>query len=388
MINWGIAFVIFLLAYTTWASPGDDLDDFVDCRYQCEQLTCLKTPYHENQDRIEAAGGSTHEFRRYNPNWSFDAMPLSSHLKALRWNCVDNCDYQCQRIVTKERKDHNEEVLQFHGKWPFLRIYGIQELASLIFSLGNMLVHFIGFLKIVRVLSDKDVPFRLKYQYTNILLLSVVTILAWMFSAIFHTRDFELTEKLDYYFAALTVFTGLHMFLARLARLYLPNRVIARWLVLLICITCYAAHIYRMETDWLYTYNMQLNVGVAILQNICLSLACYNLYSDYYNSEVEENETNLSHLKYISKIILPSFFSTSAKLYCLYPMFLAFVVIVGMSLEIFDFLPIIYDLVDAHSLWHLVTIIPVYYGYYDWVLWDVNENIWKDITSFISKKED
>lgn len=388
MTNWATALLVALLASTTWASPGDDLDDFIDCRYQCEQLTCLKVPYHQNQARIKAAGGSTDGFKRYNPDWHFDAMPLAPHLKALRWNCLDNCDYQCQRIVTKEREARNEEVLQFHGKWPFFRVYGIQELASFIFSIGNLLVNFMGFLKLTKILGDRDVPFRLKYQYVNILLLSVVTILAWMFSAIFHTRDFELTEKLDYYFAALTVFLGLHMFLARLTRLYLPTRVLARWLVLLLCIAGYAAHIYRMETDWLYAYNMELNISVAVLQNICLSLACYNLYSDYYNSEVEENDVNLDHQKYIDKILLPSFFSTSAKLYCLYPVFLASVVVVGMSLEIFDFLPVFYDLVDAHSLWHLVTIIPAYYGYYDWVIWDINENVWKDISQIITKKND
>ena len=50
-----------------------------------------------------------------------------------------------------------------------------------------------------------------------------------------------------------------------------------------------------------------------------------------------------------------------------------------MALEVFDFPPVFFDLVDAHSLWHLVTIVPVYMGWYDWLVWDVYENVWSNI---------
>jgi hypothetical protein len=59
-----------------------------------------------------------------------------------------------------------------------------------------------------------------------------------------------------------------------------------------------------------------------------------------------------------------------------------------MSLEIFDFAPFFFDLVDAHSLWHLVTIVPVYMGWYDWWIWDVYENIWPEIEAAQKKKNE
>ena len=37
-----------------------------------------------------------------------------------------------------------EPILQFHGKWPFHRFLGMQEPASVLFSLLNLLAHDYG----------------------------------------------------------------------------------------------------------------------------------------------------------------------------------------------------------------------------------------------------
>lgn len=380
-----------LLAAPVLASPGDNLDEFSDCLYQCEQIACYSNPYYIIQEEyLDIWHEKGLEFHNYNPNWHFDAY-LPWYLKLLGWNCRSNCDYQCQQIVTEERIKNNQEVYQFHGKWPFRRIAGIQELASVIFSIGNFLPHYYGFQK-VRAVMALNPPAKaiVNRSYYNILLMSFVTMCAWIFSTVFHIRDFLITEKLDYYFAGLTVLTGFYSIAFRYFKLYLPRRRIAGWVLGAVCIAAYCAHIYRLETDWLYTYNMQANIVVAVLQNVLWCGTCFALYTDYYNKEAADSTVlNFDHLNYIvpGRIIMGSFYSKSAKLYSLYPLMLCFIVVAGMSLEIFDFPPFFFDLVDAHSLWHLVTIFPAFLGLYDWMIWDVNENVYEHLALALEKKQ-
>lgn len=390
-VVWLILSVVAFLAPGIRASPGDDLYAFLDCLFQCEEITCHKNPYHiiQQEYRRELEANPSYEFRYYNGNWQFDEMPLPLHLRLLLWDCKSNCDYQCQRIITSERKAHKEEIYQFHGKWPFWRVLGVQEVVSVIFSLGNLVVNYIGFKKLSLALAASGADGNLKYAYANTIVISVITMGAWICSTIFHIRDFELTERMDYYFAGLTVLSGFHSIGARILGLYRPDKTFARWVFGGLCVAAYSAHIYRLVTDWLYTYNMQANVTVGMLQNGCLCILCYSLYSKYY--ELEQGKTmELLHLNYIDfkRIILPSFYSRSPKLYSLYPLLLSTIVVMGMALEIFDFPPFFYDLIDAHSLWHLVTIVPAYMGWYDWMIWDINENVGVEITALVAKKND
>ncbi|EGW32199.1 uncharacterized protein SPAPADRAFT_61282 [Spathaspora passalidarum NRRL Y-27907] len=351
-------------------SPGDDLDDFQHCIEQCRQSTCQEGHVHY-----------------YNRAWSFVEMPLPLHLQLLGWTCDSNCDYQCQRIITQERKDRNEEVYQFHGKWPFLRVFGIQELFSVLMSLGNLFVAYLGFRKLWSCVTNTKLG-SLRFQFVNALVLNVVTMFAWIFSTVFHIRDFLVTEHLDYYFAGLTVLTGFHAVGARVFSLYRPDRVLLRWSFTIGCISAYMYHIHRLITDWSYTYNMRANIFIGVWQNVFFALLCYTLYSKYYWLEQSE-EKNLCHLNYIhfKQVILPSFYSSSPKLYSLYPLLLCTIVALGMSLEIFDFPPFFYDLIDAHSLWHLVTIIPAYMGWYDWIIWDISENVIGELVELETKKK-
>lgn len=373
------------------ASPGDNLEEFEDCVFQCHQVACYNNPYLVTLDQGNTEISAEWENHRYEPGWQFDSE-LSLPLKLLLWDCHSNCDYTCQRIITEERKARHEEIYQFHGKWPFLRVLGIQELVSVVFSLGNFVPHFLGYLKLSRAASKY--PARAKYlgrSYANLKFMAAVTQMAWLFSTIFHIRDFDVTEKLDYFFAGLTVLSGFYSVGFRYFKLYLPARKHLGAAFTLLCIAAYAGHIYRLLTDWLYTYNMRANIFVGVLQNIIWGFSCYSLYTKYYQKETAANTpVNLSHLNYIQprRTILSSFYQKSAKLYSLYPLLMCFIVICGMSLEIFDFPPVLYDLVDAHSLWHLVTIVPPVMGWYDWLVWDVNENIYEDMKAAIEKKEE
>ncbi|KAM9894223.1 hypothetical protein OXX69_011434 [Metschnikowia pulcherrima] len=119
-------------------------------------------------------------------------------------------------------------------------------------------------------------------------------------------------------------------------------------------------------------------------------LTCFSLYTKFYEHETGDDKAiNLTHLNYVQtkQVLMQSFFAKSSKLFSLYPLVLCGIVILGMSLEIFDFPPILGDLVDAHSLWHLVTVFPALFGWYDWMLWDINENVWDDLRSIQTKKD-
>lgn len=387
---------LLLLLLLTRASLGDDLDEFWDCKFQCEQITCYNNPYHlvqyEHLDELRA-NDPDFELLPFNPEWHFDQMPLPWLLQALFWDCESNCDYQCQRLVTHDRIANGDEVYQFHGKWPFWRVWGIQELASMVFSIANWAVHYAGMKQTwSAICANKNCPREpANAQLYVLLFMAMVTTLAWTFLTIFHVRDVLVTERLDYYFAGLTVLLGFYGIATRYFKLYLAERRAYRALFTLACVAAYAAHIYRLETDWLYTYNMQANIAVGVLQNILWVLHCFELYADYYEVEqAEKTSQNLSHLEYVGskKVLLSSFYLRSPKLFSLYPLLLCFIVVVGMSMEIFDFPPVFYDLVDAHSLWHLVTIFPAYFGWYNWMVWDINENVWPQLRKENEKKTD
>jgi len=50
--------------------------------------------------------------------------------------------------------DFNYDVPQFHGKWPFARLMGVQEPASVLFSIANLLPHVIMLRKLRREVPE------------------------------------------------------------------------------------------------------------------------------------------------------------------------------------------------------------------------------------------
>jgi post-GPI attachment to proteins factor 3 len=109
-------------------------------------------------------------------------------------------------------------IVQYHGKWPFYRLFGIQEPFSVLFSLMNLLAHQNGMAKIRESIPSRY-PLRPYY-----LRLGYFGLASWIFSMIFHTRDFNVTEKLDYFAAGASVLYGLYYTPIRLFRLDRPTK--------------------------------------------------------------------------------------------------------------------------------------------------------------------
>lgn len=172
-------------------------------------------------------------FKRF--TFNSDSTKFKSHLKQdffneiFLWTCHDECNYHCMWRTTNIFVTREWSVPQFYGKWPFKRILGIQEPASVFFSFLNLMAHWRMIRKFRRevrndspmyyvwhVLSAVSIigifstvfPFVFRffqwilfYVIKTISFYTQICINGWICSIIFHTRDFPLTELLDYGFA-------------------------------------------------------------------------------------------------------------------------------------------------------------------------------------------
>jgi hypothetical protein len=245
------------------------------------------------------------------------------------WNCASECDYTCQQIITTRRVLRGDPIVQFHGKWPFHRFLGMQEPFSVLFSLGNLWAHWDGLRK---VRANMPASYTLRPFYVA---LARVGMASWVFSSIFHTRDFQATEELDYFAAGASVFYGMYYTPVRIFRLDRPTprrrSVLRAWTLL--CTLLYACHIgYLKLVRWDYTYNMAANIAAGIVQNILWSWFSYDKYR------------------------------TSRRTWAIWPGLVVAWVMFAMSMELFDFPPW-FACIDAHSLWHLMTIAPTILWY-------------------------
>lgn len=314
---------LILYALPVYASVGDRLPDFQTCVKNCVYKEC------------ESGKGQS--------------LPL--HMQLLFWTCPQNCDYVCQQLVTLSRMHKGLPIVQFHGKWPFYRYMGIQEPASVLFSILNFLPHLRGLGMIDRLTSKSSPdsrtlsPFLVKV-YKGF---AIIGMNAWIWSSVFHVRDFVLTERLDYFSAGLTVMYGFFTATVRVFRLDEKNKVTARYALIAVCVTAYLSHVFYLQfVTFSYSYNMLANVVVGVMQNV---LWIYFSISSYREA-VYSSSPNVNNF------------------WKLWPMFIVLCITAAMSLELFDFPPIMFVL-DAHALWHAGTVLPAVW-WYAWMERDIN----------------
>ncbi|EDO19106.1 hypothetical protein Kpol_2000p74 [Vanderwaltozyma polyspora DSM 70294] len=350
---WKRLFLLITILVYVQCSPGDNLDSFIDCTDTCEiKRKCPNS---------EAARWADVEKSRFK-NHNFDETPflLSTFFF---WDCISDCDYQCQQIVTKLRIKKKQKIFQFHGKWPFKRLFTFQEMFSTIFSMGNFFPHYHGYRKLNEAITynrftGKDTRGLLHLR--NYSYVAIAGMFAWSASTIFHWRDLLITEKMDYFFAGMTVLMGFHAIFSRFFRLdRYPT--IAKgffWTVAGI----FTLHILRLYLDWSYTYNMRFNVCFGLLQYILLIAVSY------------QNYKILTKDKKSPTAYLPSR-DLKFKL-CATPIIMVTSTAMAMSLELFDHFSWNWQ-IDSHAMWHFCTIWP------SWILYDFFLN---DYNYFITKE--
>ncbi|KAG1799248.1 Per1-like-domain-containing protein [Suillus plorans] len=235
---------------------------------------------------------------------------LSLGLRLTCWTCTDDCKYQYMHMLT--------------GIAIFWRFFGMQEPASVAFSLWNMYYHIQGWCQL-RSKIPSDHPMRSYY-----LTCTIVSVNAWLWFAVFHTRDLPNTEKLDYFSAALVILYSLYHTVLRLFNQY-PTRsredghiqrtpVHVLWSS--ICTVVYLAHVTYLSIlpQFDYSYNMAFNLTVGFTHNLL-----WLLYS------LPVSLPLIRHFPFKSKTYRPSYASEVA----------VFVVLTtaATALELFDFPP-------------------------------------------------
>jgi hypothetical protein len=364
--------LLLLTIYAAYLQPaccseGDASHLFRTCHSSCLQTGCTKTPGSANTCDVSCPGRNQY------------STPLQ--LRLMQWDCAADCSYHCMwALEGPKAASAAGPVYKYFGKWPFIRVLGAQELASVLFSIANMLAHIHcmrRYLRYVRSLQAKSVAaggigsagaatagdvlgksrssspkpghHNLHHScsssysgaggghvypyYWLWLVYSMVTANAWLWSSVFHCRDTKLTERFDYFSADLTVTVGLGVSLVRVLALQTPPQLLALALLLGSGLLQHAYYMAFIRFD--YGYNMKLCIATGLA-------------------------TALAWLVWVSKVRHPG----RRTLY-------QFMVLVhvAMLLEVLDFPPLLW-LLDAHALWHAATV-PLTYLWYQFVFADV-----------------
>jgi hypothetical protein len=224
-------------------------------------------------------------------------------------------------------------IYQYFGKWPFYRIYGIQEPASVLFSIGNGLVHLYFF-----QVFQKQVP-QGYYLKPFLLMYTTIGMNAWFWSTVFHSRDVKFTELMDYFSAGLFVSYTFYFALLRVCRI--RQRLYIKLLGMLF-IGVYVAHVsYLTCVVFDYVYNMAANVVMGVCQLVT--------WMGWFLWQVLNKQVR----PYAHLVLLPGLG-----------------VVAALGLELFDFPPL-WRVLDAHSLWHFSTI-PLSILWYQFLIEDMH----------------
>lgn len=88
------------------------------------------------------------------------------------WTCHDECGYHCMWRTTNAFVSRDWAVPQFYGKWPFKRILGIQEPASVFFSFLNLFAHWRMIRKFRREVRNDSPLYYVWHVFSAVRLLS------------------------------------------------------------------------------------------------------------------------------------------------------------------------------------------------------------------------
>ncbi|NXG75843.1 PGAP3 factor, partial [Baryphthengus martii] len=162
-------------------SQGDREPLYRECLSRCERQNC--------------SGAALRHFRARQPLY----MGLTG------WSCRDDCQYQCMWLTVRLYLQSGHRVPQFHGKWPFSRFLFFQEPASAFASFLNGLASLVMLLR-YRAAVPPACP-----MYPTCVAFAWVSLNAWFWSTVFHTRDTAVTEKLDYFCASAVILHSVYL---------------------------------------------------------------------------------------------------------------------------------------------------------------------------------
>eukprot|EP00958_Prasinococcus_capsulatus_P010247 scaffold996_cov409-Prasinococcus_capsulatus_cf.AAC.33 len=203
------------------------------CVASCLDTGCVQTPLFYEGARDSAHNGECEPACRERGIYEAE---LPFHIRLTGWGCDGDCKYRCMRIHTVQRQNKMLIPLKYYGKWPFLRLGGVQEPASVLASLVCLVCHIWGtevcgrhrdsidqsgiplvpagvcrFWKISEAASRLDGASCLGSSAR----FGLVSINTWIASAVFHARDTTGTERYDYFSANALIVFMIYAFFAR-----------------------------------------------------------------------------------------------------------------------------------------------------------------------------
>ncbi|XP_062894125.1 post-GPI attachment to proteins factor 3 [Mobula hypostoma] len=293
---WGLAGV--------GCSQGDREPYYRQCVRLCERRNCT--------------GAALRAFHR--------AQPI--HMQLTGWTCTDDCQYDCMWDTVGLYIQDGHRVPQFHGKWPFYRFLFFQEPASAFASMLNGVANLLMLAR-YRSAVPSECP-----MYSTCVSFAIVTLNAWLWSTVFHTRDTALTERMDYFCASAVLLYSTYLCCVRTLGLNRP-RVASLFGTLLIVL--FTGHIWYLSyVHFDYGYNMAANVCIGLLNMLWWLAWCLQ---------------NRTRLPYVWKCAL------------------VMVMLQGLALlELLDFPPLLWAF-DAHAIWHFSTV-PVPFLFYSFLVDD------------------
>lgn len=249
---------------------------------------------------------------------------VSTTMRIMLWSCSDVAAYDCMHKITKSRMESRQRILQYYGKWPFIQLFGIQEPASVVFSIANGYAHY-KHLKVVN--QYPNYPF-----YGMLRGYVFVGVNTWVWSTVFHCRDKPLTEKLDYFSAALAILYACYLALIRTREITRPTHQRRLMIFFSLLFLMHVSYLSFYKFD--YNYNMKASIIVGMLHNVLWFVWWIKVRGkrDY------------------AWISIAAVVSLS----------------MAMSLELLDFPPW-WFIFDAHSLWHACTVPIVLMWYRFWI---------------------
>jgi len=306
MVYSQVFLLLSLVVFSCWGSIGDRSHPYQNCLFNCVS-NC------DNRNKVFTE-------------------KQAMHLQLLGWDCSEECKYECMWTAVEVFQKSNLSTPQFHGKWPFIRLAGIQEPASVLFSVCNGVTVWLGFKNFY-----KYVP-RSAPMYKLVVFHFLLAENAWFWSVIYHSRDFSITEKLDYFSATSIVLFTLYFCIYRATFfLHYKSHKYIRWFAAKIILMVYFGHVsYLSFVKFDYGYNMVFNVACGLTS--CMLCILFWLF-------------NRNTLPYAWKI--PTISVLTSLLLCF---------------ETLDFPPWLW-IFDAHSIWHMSTI-PVPLLMYSFVIDD------------------
>eukprot|EP00887_Chlorella_sp_A99_P003462 scaffold7.g3462.t1 len=382
-----VALALLLAAAPAAASAGDAAPAFQHCLRECKATGCAPAApgRRETLDRQQQwcsrlcnAGGVS----------SSDAgAGVSAALRLWRWSCAPDCAYRCM-WRQEESRPPGAAAVKYYGKWPFRRWGGMQEPASVLLSLANLAVHAACLVRYLCRLghlrrqqagrsgakahapaaagsggpagavnqpagalpaaaaapaSPRAPPYPAAWSRA-LVAASLLSCNSWLWSAVFHGRDTWLTERLDYMSADASIFFNLFMTLARTTGLGArpgARATAARAALGAAIALALARHVHHML---FVLFDYGLNVQMCIAAGLVQSLA-WVAWALAAAPRAHRGQRPL----------------------------LAFILSVNsfMLLEVLDFPPL-WEVLDAHALWHLATM-PVALLWYQFAIADLED---------------